>query len=125
MSGDPGQYALDGRSNGPTTLYPASGGPVVIQDNQVLPWRPVKHYRQVTDSRDRNVARTSGSLGAAGLGGPPAGQVWDTPSMEDHSTVAGEIWDVVYVDPHGKDWTGMDIIIELFKDLQKRQASGA
>lgn len=123
MSGDPGQFALDGRANGPVTLLTATNQPVVIQDNQVLPFRPVKHYRPVTDSRDRSVARNSGTLGAAGLGGPPAGQVWDTPSMQDASTVHTEIWDVSYVDPAGKDWTGMDILIELFKDLQKRQAS--
>lgn len=123
MSGDPGQFALDGRANGPVTLLSTTGKPLVVQDNQVLPYRPVKHYRPVTDSRDRNVARNSGTLGAAGYGGPPAGQVWDTPSMCDHSTVSGEIWDVSYIDAAGKDWTGSDILIELFKDLQKRQAS--
>lgn len=118
MSNDPGVDELNGRSTGVTQL----AGGVTIQDGQILPWRPVKHYRPVTDSRDRNVARNSGSLGAAGLGGPPAGTVWDSPSTLDGVTVAGEIWDVCYVDPAGKDWTGMDMIIELFKDLQKRQA---
>lgn len=121
MSGDPGQFALDGRANGQFIIYDAQGNPLTIHDGQVLPYRPVKQYRPVTDSRDRNVARKSGALGPA-YGGPAAGTVWDTPSMEDASTVGSEIWNVVYVDPSGKDWTGMDIIIELFKNLQKSQA---
>jgi hypothetical protein len=115
MSNDPDIDALNGRSTGTTQL---SNG--VIQDNQVLPWRPVKHYRQVKDSRDRNVARTSGTLGPQG--GPAAGAVWDSPSMIDGVTVLGENLNIVYIDPAGKDWTLPDMIIELFKDLQKRQA---
>lgn len=123
MPGDPGQYALDGRANGTVTLTPAIGSPVAVQDGQALPWRPVKLYRQVTDSRDRAVARTSGTFGAAGLGGPPAGHVWDTPSTMDQVTVLSEDLTVVYLDPAGKDWTLADMVIELFKDLQHRQAS--
>jgi hypothetical protein len=125
MAGDPGQAALDGRSNGAVTLYTAAGAPIVIQDGQVLPWRPVKLYRPVKDSRDRSAARNSGSLGAAGLGGPPAGTMWDTPSTLDQVTVLSEDATKVYVDPQGKDWTLHDMVLELFKDLQKRQAGAA
>jgi hypothetical protein len=116
MAGDPAQYALDGRSNGGQTLTNnVTNESVTIVDNQALPWRPVEHYRKVHDSQDRTVARSRGSLGARGFGGPPAGQPWDTPSMEDASTAGSEIWNVVYVDPTGEEWTGMDILIELFK----------
>lgn len=124
MSDDAGIDQLNGRSTGNTEL--AAG--VVITDNQVLPWRPVKHYRKVTDSRDRNVARNSGTLGAAGDGGPEAGEEWDSPSTLDAITVDGEIYHVLYVEPgapaNDPGWTGMDMIIELFKDLRKRQAAG-
>jgi len=122
MSGDPGQVALDGRANGAVTLYNAAGQPIIIQDGQALPWRPVKLYRPVTDSRDRNAARNSGTLGAAGMGGPAAGTVWDTPSTLDQNTVLSEELTKVYVDPTGNGWTLHDMVLELFKDLQKRQA---
>lgn len=123
MSGDPGQYALDGRANGAIVLTnPQTGQPVTVVDGQALPWRPVKLYRPVTGSRDRSAARNSGSLGAAGMGGPRAGAVWDTPAMEDTSTVLGEELTKVYVDASGKDWTLHDMVLELFKDLQARQA---
>ena len=57
------------------------------------------------DSRDRAVARNRGTLGAAGLGGPPAGTSWDTPSTLDECTVLAEILTVSYVDSDGTDWT--------------------
>lgn len=123
MPGDPGEYALDGRSNGAITLTPKIGAPVVVQDGQALPWRPVKLYRAVSDSRDRAVARNGGTLGAAGMGGPPAGREWDTPSTLDQVTVLSELLAVSYVDAAGKDWTMSDMIIELFKDLQARRGT--
>jgi hypothetical protein len=120
MPGDPGQFALDGRANGPVTLP----NNTVVQDGQILPWRPVEHYRSVHDSRDRKVARNRGTLGAAGQGGPPAGTSWDTPSTLDASTVLAEILTVKYVDADGSDWTVTDMVIELFKDLQARRTGG-
>ena len=117
MPGDPGQFALDGRANGPVTLPNGT----VIQDGQILPWRPVEHYRRVQDSRDRKVARNRGPLGAAGQGGPPAGTSWDTPSTLDDVTVLAELLTVSYVDADGTDWTLADMVIELFKDLQARR----
>jgi hypothetical protein len=96
----------------------------VIRDGQILPWRPVEHYRRVKDSRDRKVARNRGTLGAAGLGGPPAGTSWDTPSTMDECTVLAEILTVSYVDADGTDWTMADMMIELFKDLQARRKAG-
>ena len=125
MSSDPDLDRLNGVATGDTPLTTNTGQTIVIKDNQILPWRPVTHYRKVTDSRDRNVTRNSGSYGAAGLGGPAAGLPWDTPSTLDHATVGAEIWNVLYVDPAGKDWTGMDILIEMFKALQKNQATPA
>jgi hypothetical protein len=123
MSNDAGIDRLNGVSTGDTVLQNAQGQPITIHDNQTLPFRPVKHYRQVKDSRDRNVARNSGTLGAAGYGGPAAGTVWDTPSTLDGVTVLGENLNVSYVDPNGLDWTVSDMVIELFKDLQKRQGT--
>ena len=118
MSGDPGQDALNGRSNGQTPL-----GNVTIQDQQVLPWRPVELGRRVTDSRDRKVARKRGALGPINGGADPATQTWDTPSTLDQMTWFTEDATKNYVDATGKDWTLHDMIVELFKDLQKRQAS--
>lgn len=123
MSGDPGQYALDGRANGPVTIQNAQGQPVVLVDNQALPWRPVQLYRPVKDSRDRNAARNSGALGAQGLGGPPAGTEWDSPSTLDEITALAEDITKVYVDPTGKDWTLHDMVIELFKAHQAGKSS--
>lgn len=119
MSGDPGERALAGRADGEVQL---SNGQVV-HDNQTLPWRPVELYRRVTASRDRKAARNRGPLGQAGLGGPPAGQSWDTPSHLDQETVLAEELSKVFVDSAGKDWTLHDMVVELFKDLQKRQGS--
>lgn len=121
MGNDVGVDQLAGRVTGGVTLYDAKGNPLVLVDNAVLPYRPVKQYRHVTDSRDRNVARKQGTLGPA-YGGPDAGAEWDTPSAMDGSTVSGEIWNLVYIDPAGKDWTGMDILIEWFKSFQASQA---
>lgn len=111
---DPGQAALDGRANGAVSTPNGT----VIQDGQVLPWRPVKLYRPVTGAGDRGVARNSGPLGLAGQGGPAAGTTWDSPSTLDEITVLAEILTVQYVDPTGKEWTVSDMVIELFKWLK-------
>lgn len=121
MPGDPGQYALDGRANGAVMLN-ANGQPITIVDGHALPWRPVQLYRPVTDSRDRKVARNSGSLGTA-LGGPAAGKLWDTPSTLDQNTVLSEDLTKVYVDHAGVDWTLHDMVVELFKAHQAGKSS--
>lgn len=121
MSGDPGQFALDGRADGDTVL--PSG--VVIRDNQVLPWRPVELGRRVTASRDRKVARLRGTLGPGNGGPDPSGKSWDTPSNLDQQTWLTEDITKNYVDADGKDWTLHDMVTELFIDLQaRRKAAG-
>lgn len=122
---DPGEAALGGRANGAMQLTTAAGQPVVIKDGQALPWRPVKLYRRVKALRDRAVARNAGSLGAAGLGGPPAGQEWDTPSTLDQVTVLAEDLSKVYVDAEGNDWTLHDMVTALFIDYQARSKAKA
>lgn len=119
MPGDPGQFALDGRANGDTVI--PSG--VVVHDGNVLPWRPVELGRRVTDSRDRKVARKRGSLGPQNGGPDPAGGSWDTPSTLDQHTWLTEDITKNYVDANGTDWTLHDMVVELFKDLQARQAA--
>jgi hypothetical protein len=115
MSGDPGERALSGRANDPVTL--ANGQ--VIQDNQVLPWRPVWLYRQVTDPQDYAAARNSGSFGQAGLGGPKAVvDLWDSPSTLDQVTALAETWTHVYKDPAGGLWTAWAMICKMFIDHQ-------
>jgi hypothetical protein len=118
MSNDPGKDQLDGISTGDSVLKTSTGQQIIVHDGQVLPWRPVTHYRVVKDSGDRNVTRNSGSYGRAGLGGPLAGNAWDTPSTLDAMTVLSEIYTVVYQTPDGKNLTGMDILIELYKGMK-------
>jgi len=117
MSNDPGVDELNGRSTGDTAL--ANG--VVIHDDQILPWRPVELYRTVTAPGDRTVARNRGTLGSAGLGGPQAGQSWDTPSTLDQVTVLSEILTVQYQDAKGVKHTLSDMVIALYQKLVENQ----
>lgn len=120
MSNDPGFDALSGRATGPVKL----GNGQVIQDGNVLPWRPVWLYKEVTDPQDYSVARNSGSLGAAGQGGPTAvTTMWDSPSTLDQVTCMSEDITKVYKDPTGGLWTLRAMVCKMFIDHQAAQAA--
>lgn len=104
---DPAVVAI-GKLDGRDASLPPPQKVSFAGSGDVPSWRPVTLYRNVTDSHDVNVPRKSSAVGAP----------WNTPSTLDEITVLAEIFTVIYTDPNGVKWTGMDILIEILKALK-------